>query len=51
MVLHRWEFDEVILSTLPGKSSRWMARDLPSRIRRTFKLPVTHVTGSSAPVA
>jgi hypothetical protein len=51
VVLHRWEFDEVILSTLPGKSSRWMARDLPSRIRRTFKLPVTHVTGSSAPVA
>jgi hypothetical protein len=51
VVLHRWEFDEVILSTLPGKSSRWLARDLPSRIRRSFKLPVTHVTGPSVPVA
>jgi GABA permease len=49
VVLHRWEFDEVILSTLPGKSSRWLARDLPSRIRRSFKLPVTHVTGPSVP--
>jgi hypothetical protein len=51
VVLHRWEFDEVILSTLPGRSSRWLARDLPSRIRRSFKLPVTHVTGPSVPVA
>lgn len=49
VVLHRWEFDEVILSTLPGRSSRWLARDLPSRIRRSFKLPVTHVTGPSVP--
>jgi hypothetical protein len=49
VVLHRWEFDEVILSTLPGRSSRWLARDLPSRIRRSSKLPVTHVTGPSAP--
>jgi hypothetical protein len=49
VVLHRWEFDEVILSTLPGQRSRWLARDLPSRIRRSFKLPVTTVTGPSAP--
>jgi hypothetical protein len=49
VVLHRWEFDEIILSTLPGRSSRWLARDLPARIRRSCKLPVTHVTGPSAP--
>ena len=49
VVLHRWEFDEVILSTLPGRSSRWLARDLPTRIRRSFILPVTHVTGPSVP--
>jgi hypothetical protein len=49
VVLHRWEFDEIILSTLPGRSSRWLARDLPTRIRRIGKLPVTHVTGPSAP--
>jgi hypothetical protein len=47
VVLHRWEFDEVILSTLPGRRSRWLAADLPTRIRRGFKLPVTRVTGSA----
>jgi hypothetical protein len=46
VVLHRWEFDEVILSTLPGRRSRWLAADLPTRIRRGFKLPVTQVTGA-----
>ena len=33
VVLHRWEFDEVILSTLPGRRSRWLAADLPTKIR------------------
>ena len=47
VVLHRWEFDEVILSTLPGRRSRWLAADLPARIRRGFKLPVTQVTGAT----
>jgi hypothetical protein len=47
VVLHRWEFDAIILSTLPGRSSRWLAMDLPTRIRRGFMLPVTHVTGPS----
>ncbi len=45
MVLHRWEFDEVIVSTLPGRRSRWLAADLPTKIRRGFKLPVTQLTG------
>jgi len=45
VVLHRHEFDEVILSTLPERRSRWLAMDLPSRIQRTYKLPVTQVTG------
>jgi hypothetical protein len=45
MVLHRWEFDEVIVSTLPGRRSRWLAADLPTKIRRGFKLPVTQITG------
>jgi hypothetical protein len=44
VVLHRHEFDEVILSTLPERS-RWLAMGLPSRIQRTYKLPVTPVTG------
>jgi hypothetical protein len=46
VVLHRWEFDEVLLSTLPGRRSRWLAADLPTKIRRGFKLPVTQITGS-----
>ena len=45
VVLHRHEFDEVILSTLPGRRSRWLATGPPSRIRRTYKLPVTQITG------
>jgi hypothetical protein len=51
VVFHRWEFDEVILSTLPGRRSRWLAADLPTKIRRGFKLPVTQVTGPAAPQA
>ena len=47
VVLHRWEFDEVILSTLPGRRSRWLAADLPTKIRRGFKLQVTQITGAA----
>lgn len=47
VVLHRWEFDEVIVSTLPGRRSRWLAADLPTKIRRGFKLQVTQVTGAT----
>jgi nucleotide-binding universal stress UspA family protein len=47
VVLHRWEFDEVILSTLPGRRSRWLAADLPTKLRRGFKLPVTQITGTT----
>ena len=48
VVLHRWEFDEVILSTLPGRRSRWLAADLPTKIRRGFRMPVTQITGAAA---
>jgi hypothetical protein len=37
----------VVLSTLPGRRSRWQAADLPTKIRRGFKLPVTQVTGAT----
>jgi hypothetical protein len=48
-IASREEVDEVIVSTLPRRLSRWMAMDLPHRIRRATKLPVTHVTGTAGP--
>jgi nucleotide-binding universal stress UspA family protein len=38
------QFDEIIISTLPSGISRWLRMDLPSRVERRFKLPVTTVT-------
>jgi hypothetical protein len=38
-------FDEVIISTLPGRASKWMAADLPYRVRQITGCDVTHVEG------
>ena len=38
------EFDEIIVSTLPRRISRWLHQDLPHRLEQRFGLPVTHVT-------
>jgi GABA permease len=40
-------FDEVIVSTLPTKVSRWLRQDLPCRIGRKVSVPVTVVSTSS----
>jgi hypothetical protein len=45
----REEIDEIIVSTLPRRLSRWMAMDLPHRIRRATALPVTHISGPAGP--
>lgn len=37
------QFDEIILSTLPPGISRWLAMDLPSRVRRKINVPLTVV--------
>jgi len=40
-------FDEVIVSTLPTKISRWLRQDLPCRIGRKVSVPVTVVSTTS----
>jgi hypothetical protein len=37
------DFDEIIVSTLPVRASKWLKLDLPTRVGRATGLPVTHV--------
>jgi GABA permease len=41
--LGRRQFDEIIVSTLPERLSRWLHQDFPSRLQHRFGLPVRHV--------
>ncbi len=47
--LHERDVDEIMISTLPRRLSRWMRLDLPSKAQG-FGKPVTHVEGERAPV-
>ena len=44
--LHAGDYDELIISTLPSRLSRWMHLDLPSKAR-ALGLPVVHVEGAA----
>jgi hypothetical protein len=37
------EFDEILISTLPLRASKWLKLDLPSKAERATGLPVTHI--------
>jgi hypothetical protein len=43
-------FDEVVVSTLPGVSSRWLRFDFPHRVAQATGVPVTHVVAALPPV-
>lgn len=47
-LLESQQFDEVIMATLPAASSRWLAMDVPTRIRRIYGIPVTVVSEHTA---
>jgi hypothetical protein len=42
------DFDEVIVSTLPLRISKWLKLDMPSKVKAATGLPVTHVVASDA---
>jgi hypothetical protein len=46
-VLRRDRFDEIIVSTLPVKASKWLKMDVPSRMAREFSLPIVHVVADA----
>jgi hypothetical protein len=44
-------YDEVIVSTLPSRVSRWLQIDLPRRAKKITGVPVAHVEAAEAPAA
>jgi len=47
LAMKEQSYDEVVISTLPARISRWVKRDLPQRVER-LGVPVTVVTASPA---
>lgn len=51
-VMEAWDpmrFDEIVVSTLPTGSSRWMGLDLPRRLEKLTAVPVRHVVSKPPP--
>jgi GABA permease len=47
-LVERDGYDEVIVSTLPSRLSKWLRQDLPRKIEKNITVPVTVVTASTA---
>ena len=50
-VIELWDpqrWDEILVSTLPASTSRWLRIDLPHRIARAVDAPVRHVESQRA---
>jgi hypothetical protein len=51
-VMDLWDpmkFDDIVVSTLPTGSSRWMGLDLPHRLEKLTSVPVRHVVSQPQP--
>ena len=42
------KYDELIVSTLPRRLSKWLHLDLPSKAEACTGLPVLHITARAA---
>ncbi len=42
-------FDEIIISMLPSRVSKWFGMDAPARVQKLTRVPVTSVTASTVP--
>ena len=47
-VVERDEIDEILVSTLPSRISKWLRQDLPHKIEKNVTVPVTVVTASTS---
>jgi GABA permease len=48
-IVERDQFDDIVVSTLPTRLSRWLRQDLPSRLGRQVTVPVVVVTAENEP--
>jgi GABA permease len=46
-IVERDEIDEIIVSTLPSRISKWLRQDLPRKIEKHVSVPVTVVSASA----
>jgi hypothetical protein len=50
-VVERDQVEEIIVSTLPSRISKWLRQDLPHKIEKNVTVPVTVVTASTSAAA